>query len=215
MLYFTIKSDITFLKYFKQNVESLWRLEKDVRRSFKPSVCLSGNEYHEAVLDKATSCDEGKSVRVYLAKNIHRAVAIAQKLGVSIDVQSIPAPAVGGIIIPVNLFDAVLKDTSYGGVDSGWIRDKINETIGKAESRLRYEFINLFNPFYWLYSLLVFIVRIPFHLVSISGFDVSKVEDHFLSKLFKLAEIALIVYMLLKLGMEKTGVLNLIKEIIR
>ena len=215
MLYFTIKSDITFLKHFKHNVESLWRLETEVRSSFKPSVCLSGNEYREAVIDKATSCDEGKSVRENLAKDIPRAVDIARKLGVSIHVKSIPAPAVGGVIIRVNLFYAILKDTSHGGVDSGWIRDKINETIGRAERRLRYEFFNLFNPVYWLYSLLVFIVRIPFHLVSISGFNVSKVEDHFLGKLFKLSEIALIVYVLFKLGMEKTDILDFIKEIIK
>lgn len=215
MLYFTNKNDVFFLKHFKQKVETLWKLEADVRRSFKPSAFLSGNEYREAVLDRATSSDKGKALREELAKDIPRAVDIAYKNRVSINFKSLPAPIVGGAIIPVNLFYAILKDTSYDGVDQGWIRDKINETIGRAERKLKTEFINLFNPFYWCYSAMVFIIRIPFHLVSISGFNVSKVEDHFLGKLFKLIEIFVIVYVLVKLGIKKIDIVNFITEIIK
>jgi hypothetical protein len=49
--------------------------------------------------------------------------------------------------------------------------------------------------------MLIFIIRIPFLLIKASGFDVSKVEDHFLAKVFKLTEIAVIVYTLIRLGL--------------
>lgn len=215
MLYFTTKADIAFLKDFKQKVQKLWDLEDEVRKAFKPSIMISGSDYREAVLDEATSSDEGKKLREELAKGIRRAVEIAHKNKVTINVKSLPAPAVGGAIIPVNLFHAILKDTSHGGVDNTWIEDKINETIGCAERRLKLELFNLFNPLYWLYCILVFVVRIPFHIISISGFDVSKVEDHFLGKLFKLAEMGIIIYVLIKLGIEKTEILDFLKTLVK
>jgi hypothetical protein len=213
MLYFTAKSDIAFLKDFKGKVEALWRLEEEVLKSFKPSVMISGRDYREAVLDKATSSEDGKKLREELAKGIPRAVEIAYKNKVSINARSSPAPAVGGAIIHVNMFYAILQDTSYGGVEHNWIEDKINETIGRVERRIRAELINLFNPLYWLYSLFVFVVRIPFHLISISGFNVSKVEDHFIAKLFKLAEVGVIIYVLIKLGIEKTSMVDFLTTI--
>jgi hypothetical protein len=215
MLYITTKADIAFLKEFKEKVETLWALEARVGEHFKPSAFIMGNDYRQAVLDKATSSKEGKRLREELAKGIPRAIQIAYKNHVTIDVKSLPAPAVGGAIIPVNIFTAILKDTSYDGVDNNWIEDKINETIGRAELRARVELFNLFNPLYWLYSILVFVVRIPFHLVSVSGFNVSKVEDHFIGKLFKLAEVGIIVYILVKLGIEKTDMIDFLKSIVK
>lgn len=215
MLYFTTKVDIAFLKNFKQKVEALWKLEEEIRKSFNPSAFIMGNDYRQMVLDKATSCDEGRKLREELAKDISRAVQIASKNYVVIDFKSVPAPAVGGAILPVNMFYAILQDTSYDGVDDNWIRDKIDETIGQAERRLKVELFKLFNPLYWLYSLLGFVVRIPFHLISISGFNVSKVEDHFLGKLFKLAEVGVIIYVLVKLGIEKTAMIDFLKTVVK
>ena len=215
MLYFTTKSDIEFLKDFKQKVRKLWDLEGEVRKTFKPSAMISGHEYREAVLDGATSSEEGKKLREELAKAIPRAVEIAYKNHVAIRLQSYPAPAVGGAVIRLNMFSAILQDTSYGGVEHKWIEDKINESIGCTERRLKVELFNLFNPFYWLYGVLVFVVRIPFHIVSISGFNVSKVEDHFLGKLFKLIGMGIIIYVLVKLGIEKTEIVDFLKTLIK
>ncbi len=215
MIYFSTKSDLLFLRQFKERVEGLWELEARVRQSLKPSVFLCGSEYHEAVLARATSTERGRALREELAKDISRASDIAHKNGATIDVQSIPAPGVGGVIIPVNLFYAILKDTSHGGVDQDWIRDTINETIGRTQQRLRLERVNMFNPLYWLYQVLVFLVRIPFHIVSVSGFDVSKVEDHFLGKVFKLVEIGVVIYVLIRLGLDKTDIAKYIMDLVR
>ena len=40
-------------------------------------------------------------------------------------------------------------------------------------------------------------------LIEASGFDISKVEDHFLAKVFKLFEIGIIIYILIYFGINK------------
>ncbi|MHB2154374.1 hypothetical protein ACX8XN_08245 [Calditrichota bacterium GD2] len=203
------------MENFKEKVKRLFEIKNEIRKDFKPSIHVMGKDYHDAVLNMATSSNEGKKLREELAQDIPRAIKIAYKNNVAIDYQSLPAPAIGGAIIPVNIFYAILEDTSYDGIKELWIEDKINETIGQLKRRLRKEFYQLINPFYWIYSIFVFIVRIPFYLISISGFDVRKVEDHLLSKIFKLLEILALVYILLKFGIQKTQLLEWLKVLIK
>lgn len=190
-------------------------MKSEIRKNFKPSVYIMGKDYHDAVLNKATANNEGKNLREKLAQEIPKAIETAYRNGVSIDYKSLPAPAVGGVIIPVNIFHAVLEDTSYDGINETWIEDKINETIGQLKRKLRNDFFKLINPFFWLYQFFVFIIRIPFYLISISGFDVAKIEEHLISKIFKLLEIIILVYFLLKLGIQKSDLLNWLKGLIK
>ena len=60
----------------------------------------------------------------------------------------------------------------------------------------------------------MFVIRIPFLIVQTSGFDVSKVEDHFLSKLFKFIEIIIILYILWRLGIEKESLRQILLKFI-
>lgn len=52
-------------------------------------------------------------------------------------------------------------------------------------------------------EILVSIIRIPFILIEASGFDVSKAEDRLIAKTFKLLEIVVIIYILIRLGLTK------------
>jgi len=83
------------------------------------------------------------------------------------------------------------------------IYDALNQTIGACENNVDIEFKRLINPLYWIKELLIIIIRIPFMLIEASGFDVTKFEDHFLSKLFKFLEIIIIIFILIKLGMKR------------
>ncbi|MBI3933384.1 MAG: hypothetical protein HY316_01745 [Acidobacteria bacterium] len=72
------------------------------------------------------------------------------------------------------------------------------------------EFRKLVNPGWWVLGVLKFVIQIPFRLVSLSGFDVGKVEDHFLAKVFKLAEVIFILFVLWKLGIERTRLVDIV-----
>jgi hypothetical protein len=106
-------------------------------------------------------------------------------------------------IITLSLFRAIICDTSYTGVNRQLIYDALNQTIGECEARVAVEFRRLINPLYWIKEVLVLVIRIPFILIEASGFDVSKVEDHLLAKAFKLLEVVAIIYILIRLGLTK------------
>ena len=154
MIYFKTKSDLQFMEEFKANVLRLFEMKAEVKKNFKPSVYIMGKDYHDAVLNKATESNEGKILREKLAQEIPKAIEIAYRNGVSIDYKSLPAPAIGGAIIPVNIFYAILEDTSYDGIDERWIVDKINETIGQLKRRLQNKYFKLINPFFGFISFL-------------------------------------------------------------
>jgi hypothetical protein len=142
-------------------------------------------------------------LREKISKTIRRASRIAAKSDASLIVVSYPAPAIGGAIFKMNVFDAILRDYSDRRIGNDDIWNTINEAIGGCEERLEIEWRHLKNPLYWIKTAFTFILRIPFMIIAATGFDVSKVEDHFLAKLFKLIEVVVIFYVLIRLGAGK------------
>lgn len=199
------------MNQFHNLVNDFFNIQKRIKETFKPSIAIMGKDYFDAVLRSATEKPEGKVLRDWLAKNIPRAQQIAHSNNVSINLQSYPAPAVGGPVIPVNIFDAILHDIGHESLDQNWIEDCINETIGKLEHKIKKELYKLFNPLHWLYSILIFILRLPFLLISLTGFNMEKVEDQLIGKIFKLVELIIVLYFLFKLGIEKSDILEIIK----
>lgn len=101
------------MNQFHNLVNDFFNIQKRIKETFKPSIEIMGKDYFDAVLSSATEKPEGKVLRDWLAKNIPRAQQIANSNNVSINLRSYPAPAVGGPIIPVNIFDAILHDIGH------------------------------------------------------------------------------------------------------
>ena len=76
----------------------------------------------------------------------------------------------------------------------------LNQLVGATEEAVDREWRKLRNPFAWIKGGLLLVIRLPFMLVAASGFDVAKIEDHVLAKVFKLVEILAIIYLLLRFG---------------
>ena len=211
MSYFQARSDLNFMLRFQDSVLRFWHFEDQAIEQLKGrGASLSPRDLHPDERQKLIQCEASKiegyqQIREQVAKGLLRANRIASRLQVPIGLQSFPMPALAGRapVIELSCFDALIRDTSYGGVERQVIYDGLNQTIGECEARVAREFRRLINPLYRVKELLVLIIRIPFLLIEASGFDVSKVEDHFLAKAFKLAEIAFIVYLLIRLGFTK------------
>lgn len=209
MSYLQARSDLIFMLSFKKAILQLWKIEGEADKAFgrTKSFFDTKQERQYAIQVKATEINENyQDIRELVSKGVGRASRIAIKLGVPIIATSYPAPAVGGPVISIGLFYAILKDTSHGGIDKQQIYDALNQTIGECEARLSIEKRRLINPLYWIKELIVAVIRIPFMLIEASGFDVSKVEDHLFSKIFKILEIVIIVYILFWLGIGKENI---------
>ncbi|ATW24195.1 hypothetical protein [Candidatus Formimonas warabiya] len=200
MQYFEIKADLQFMKDFLKNVYDLWQIESEVAKKIGRGHWVLHNEYKKIVRNQAASVGGYQHIRSLVATGSLRAIKIADAFGIPIHANSFPAPAVGGPVIPLNLFSAILNDTSYNGIDKQVIIDAINQTIEACEIRVKQELWNLINPLYWVKTIFIFIIRIPFLLIKFSGFNVDKIEEHIFSKLFKVIELGVLIIILLKYG---------------
>ncbi|MGH9932302.1 MAG: hypothetical protein ACREA9_24130 [Pyrinomonadaceae bacterium] len=218
MGYLQAKKDLEFMEQFKSDVYDYWCLQGDILEGttnldFNPAT----NEVaRQSMIKKYQPVEQQVfEIREKISKTVRRASRIATKNGASIIATSYPAPAIGGPIVRINLFDAILHDYSDRRIGNNEIWDGINETIGGCEERLQIEWSHLKNPLYWIRAAFTFVLRIPFMIVAATGFDVGKVEDHFLAKLFKLIEVIVIFYVLLRLGAGKEGLVDFFKGFIK
>ncbi len=220
MSYFQARSDLAFMVEFHNTVVELWKYEGKAGESLdQQGHSLSSRAHNPHEIQRAIQSEAGKiegyeKVRMQVVRGLLRATRIALKLNVPVIFTSHPMPALAGSTPVVNTpcFDCIINDPTYVGVPHRMIFDTMVQTIGECESKVKEEFIHLINPFYWLKELLVFIIRIPFVLIQASGFDVSKVEDQFIGKLFKLVEIVGIVYLAIQFGANNQQIQDLLKS---
>jgi hypothetical protein len=206
MEYFEAKRDLAFIREFDAMVEQLWALEDEARKNIDTGL-LPRQVAHKVERARA------EAIQGYgpVSKNLLRARRTADRLGVPITVRSFPAPAVGGAIFDVNLFQAILTDLSDRGIDRAQIQDAIIQTVGACEERFERERRYLRNPVNWIKEALTFVLRLPFLIIKTTGFDVSKIEDQLWAKVFKLLFLAALVYFAIRFGLTKT----LLPEILR
>jgi hypothetical protein len=203
MAYWRAKSDLEFMIRFRDNVAELFRHEDAAAEEVAQGWgYMSPDERKRAIRVVATQNDGGyQEVRGRIAVDMARVVQIGWARRIPMQFTSYPAPVVGGPIIPVNIFESVLFDPSHGGIERQVVVDTLNRTVGACAAQLRVEFWRLFNPLYWLWSLLVFVLRIPFRLLEAAGFDIGKIEDNLWARLFKVGEVVLIAYLLARWGL--------------
>jgi len=205
MSYFQARSDLHFMREFAAAVLKLWELEtKGPKKLTDGQRRYTSPSKRQATIQWQASKIEGYAhVRERVVRGALRANRIARRLGVPIEYTSYPAPAAGGPIIELTVFDATFRDQSYDGVERRFTLDALDQAIGECEAQVNAEFRHLINPIYWVKEVLVFIIRIPFIVIEASGFDVSKVEDHFLGRAFKLLEIIALIAFLVWLGLTR------------
>lgn len=195
MIYFRAKKDARFIKSFREAVFGLWNAEEAARKSLGPRSLVDEDE-------KVRNDIIYQKMRELIARDMSRAVSIARRLQVPADLTFYPAPAIGGPVIELHAFEAILHDPTHRGLDRQVIVDDLNRTIGAAEERVSVEFRRLINPLYWLKEGLKLVLRIPFMLIEATGFNVAKIEDHLWGRLFKVAEILLLVYLAARFGLD-------------
>lgn len=219
MNFFQTKSNLDFIIAFHNDVLKLWEVEDVVSRSTNSRHSwMSGNAPHDRQTrtqqEAARHNSDYQTIRKSVAKGVSRAQFLAALHNVPSKFTSFPAPAVGGPVIKLGVFEAILADTSHGGVDRQMIYDTLNRTIGACEEAKERAWRELTNPFYFLKNIALVVLKIPFMLIEATGFNVSKFEDHFFGKLFKLLMLLGLVWGLFALGFEKADLVEILKNVI-
>ena len=212
--YFLAKRNLEATVCFKALVGTLWTIEDEcAERLRKKGSYFRANEFRDAIKSASISDSDGRAIREEIAKGIENIKRIANGFGLPTIARSLPAPMVGGYVIPQQILDCVLQDTSYQGVERSIIWDLLNRTIGECERVVEREWKRTCNPLAWAMAGLEAVIRIPFVLLSMSGFDVSKAEDHLFAKLFKVLEIVAIIVFLFWIGFNRNDILTAIGKL--
>jgi len=198
---FESKKHLKTINEFNDNYDKLLCIEIKAASEIRDRYSFLSRDFSEDVKSKAEEIDNGyKSLRQRISANINEITRIAQELEVSYIMTQYPAPAFGGPVLDVNVFRAILQQNTGREIPESAISDALNELLGECKKQISKEFWKLINPFYWILELLKFVLRIPFLVVSATGFNISKIEDHFLARIFKLIYLILLLYVLARLG---------------
>lgn len=213
MVYFEAKSDLAFARAFKEDVIELWRIEglaaPNAHYGFRSSI---PSERQKAIQRAAGPLDVYQDIRENVVQGIVKMVRLSRKVGLNLEVTSMPAPAVGGSIIHQNILVAIIADGTHGGIERQMIIDSINQVIGQLKEKEEKEWRQLVNPFYWLKVVFLFVLRLPAELIKLAGFNIEKFEEHFWGKLFQLLWIVGLIGFLIWLGFTKTDIGEIIKN---
>ena len=208
MIYSATKAEIKHMEGLLARFEMITRIEQATREALRDEGAkyLSPHGMFKHIREQAAERHQEYAVhRRQFARMIPSANEICGEESIAWHRQGRAAPLEGGLPFQGSVFDLVLdRPSDIMDIDSD-VRDTIIKTIGSLEAKAHRELRQLINPLYWLRRLLVFVIRLPYTLIEASGFDVAKVEDHFLGKLAHLVYVILLILILIRLGVESVS----------
>ncbi|MCP3675002.1 MAG: hypothetical protein GY829_11110 [Gammaproteobacteria bacterium] len=158
---------------------------------------------------------EKSNLREEISKGIQRAKRICAENNISQSFSSYPAPAIGGPIIPVNLFEAILNDDGHKPMPQQRKVDIINQLIGASEERIRKELYQIINPLFWINLVIQKLLRIPFWILKTAGFKAESFEASLAGKILRFTEIIFLIGLLIYFGFSDAELKELIREIVK
>lgn len=179
-----------------RRAEKLFREYKAFAIAYWKAKPDDDRDYLEVHDREAPESDESRRLRERVNLLFPEVNHCAASLGIDVVVESYPAPAIGGPVIPVNLLLSVIdQEMGHGPVTRQRIMDQMNRCIGVAEATRRGQLRRLFMPWYWFIDVPAFFVRLPFRILRAAGLP-KNIEDHIAAHVVK----AVLVGTLLLLG---------------
>lgn len=157
--------------------------------------------------------DSSNILREKINQSLSEVNLYAYQLGIGIEATSYPAMAVGGPVIPVNIFASVVnRDMGHQTTSKTMIMDKIDQCIGATKSAKHRGFWRLVIPVFWIIDVPALIIRVPFLILRAAGLP-AKVEENIISHILKAIIMVLLLLLFGYLGLEKhiTHILDIYK----
>jgi len=194
MNYFSARRAEGLFREYRQLALAYWAsLPDDTSRSSTRRKADSGDENVDPLV-----------LREQINLRFPEVNKLAQELGgVGITVESYPAPAVGGPILPINVLLSVIdRNMGHGTIPKVNIVDVINRAIGSAAVVRKRKFWRMIVPLYWPIDILAFAIRLPFVILRKAGIP-AWVEENIVSQFVKIAVTVGIILLLAYLGFEE------------
>ncbi len=203
MNYFSTKDDLEHMRTLLDNFERIITIEQRTRETLRKKDFLTMHSFFKELREEASKTNpEYKDLRATYAKMIPRANEICEREKVSWHRQGWAAPIEGGSAFQGPILGFVLdRPSELMDIDTD-VRNTINQVLGILEYREAQEYKKLINPLYWLMQAFIFVVRLPYTILKISGFDVDKIQEHLFARLFQLIYVIALILVLIWFGLE-------------
>lgn len=203
MGFFQARADLRHIETLLATFERIVAFEATARQNFRNEGAqfLGPHQMFRRIREEAaTRHPEYAPLRQSYARMIPGANLISERTGILWHRQGRAAPLEGRAPFQGSVFELILnRPSDLADLDTD-LRDTANQVIGVLEQRLREERRRLFNPFYWIAKAATLIVRLPYNLLKISGFDVDKMQEHFIARLFQLLYVIALILIAFRLG---------------
>jgi hypothetical protein len=202
MNYFAIKDDLEHMRALLHHYERIVEIEQRTRENLEDRNYLTMHSFLKDLRAKAAKSEpEYKDLRTAYAKMIPRANEICEREKVSWHRQGWEAQIEGGAAFQGSIFAFVLdRPSDLMDIDTD-VHNTINQVVGILEYKEAQEYRKLRNPRYWLTQAFIFVVRLPYTILKISGFDVNKIQDHLFARLFQLIYVIALILLLTWFGL--------------
>lgn len=204
MLYLDLRREVALLNQLLTEFEEIVRIEKATRESLRSqgrTYLNPAQMFREIREEAARRYKHYSDLRASYARKIPSAVKICEREGVAVQIQGRAAPMEGGSPFADSIFALILdRPSDLADFDSP-LRTDANQAIGALETKLQMERRRLLNPLNWAKAAIVVVVRLPYTVISMSGFDVSKVEDHLIARVIHLVYVVVLLLIVARLGL--------------
>ncbi len=130
---------------------------------------------------RTVQTDESHGIRDQINLRLRDALESCQQAGESMTVFY----TYGGYQSPLNLLREFFDLRNTYHISPSKVLDGLDRAIGEYQRRKNRLYWQMFNPFFWLYSLLVKVIGIPFRILGAAGFDEVKIERSRAGKVVK------------------------------
>ena len=175
------------IRQYRKNIENLNVLMREYWDSIPRQQILDGH--------KSNLGDSEKSIKLRkdLLHLLPYVTEDADTLRISHRMRSYPAPVVGGPIITVDIFNAIVEPKQgHHKIDQRTIIDCVEIAISTAEKREKEALRHWLYPWNWFIDGFALVIRMPFIILRKAGLP-PKIEENIISQVIKVISVLIII----------------------
>ena len=179
------------------------RYKKLVVEYYKSTPFIKLDHRNIPFTDIPSQGEELLKIRSEINMHFKEVDRLANELGIHSVFQQYPAPAIGGPVVPMNVFNiTVEEDLHHEPVPRTVVIDTIDHCIGAANEAFWKAIIRTFFPLFWIIDVPALFVKIPFLIMRKAGVP-PKVEENIISNVFKVSLVVVIYALLTYFGLKE------------
>lgn len=114
-------------------------------------------------------------------------------LGIGYIALSYPAPAIGGPVIPVNLYQSIIDpQIGHKVIERTLIIDTVEKSVTIAKKTKKEALFHWPYPWNWIIDLCALVIRIPFIILRRAGLP-DKIEENIIAHVVKIIFVIILV----------------------